>query len=100
MSAALHIHAHMLHLFSDFLVEQEGHRRRRSTSSRRSSSNIAIQPATSNNQPSPLTGTPSTRSLYIREPNSSILHAHINIEPTVVTIARPLVNVTSSDTEA
>ncbi|VDL60595.1 unnamed protein product [Hymenolepis diminuta] len=100
VSAALHLHAHMLHLFSDFLVEQEGHRQRRSTSSRRSSSNIAIQPTTSINQPSPLTGTPSTRSLYIREPNSSILHAHINIEPTVVTIARPLVNVTSSDTEA
>nr|CDS27978.2 scythe:bat3 [Hymenolepis microstoma] len=92
VSSALHLHAHMLHLFSDFLVEQEGHRRGRSTSSGRSSSSVPNQPATSDSQST--LSTSNTRNLYIREPSSSILHAHINIEPTVVTIARPVVNVT------
>ncbi|KAM7535353.1 hypothetical protein Aperf_G00000092833 [Anoplocephala perfoliata] len=88
VSAALHLHAHMLHLFSEFCISP---RASAVTSSSVSGDAEATSEATSN---------PPSRTLIINEPIANILHAHINIEPTVVTIARPVVNVSREASEA
>ncbi|KAL5108801.1 hypothetical protein TcWFU_003991 [Taenia crassiceps] len=104
VSALLHLHAHMLHLLSDFYVISASS----PTDQPDTGSSDVSAPAPSPS-PAPVaegqTGPASTtrphqnRSLVINEPDSSILYAHINIEPTVVTIARPVISLSRRDTE-
>ncbi|KAL5968403.1 Large proline-rich protein bag6 [Taenia solium] len=104
VSALLHLHAHMLHLLSDFYVISTNPQTDHPTTGPSDVSAPAPSPS-----PAPRAevqaGSVSTtrphrnRSLVINEPDSSILYAHINIEPTVVTIARPVVSLSRRDTE-
>ena len=95
----------MLHLISDFYVINTGLPAARLASDRNIEASDAANPQTSSeaaSPPSPLSTLRqrlrSTRSLVINEPDPSVVYAHINIEPTLVTITRPLtVNVPSQD---
>ncbi|KAH9284045.1 Large proline-rich protein BAG6 [Echinococcus granulosus] len=102
VSALLHLHAHMLHLLSDFYVISTSPPTDQPTtgSSDVSASSPSPAPlAEAQTASAPTTRPHHSRSLVINEPDSSILYAHINIEPTVVTIARPVVSLSRGDTE-
>lgn len=76
----------MLHLLSEFCISPRA--------------SVVMPPSVGADAESEVVSTPPPRTLIINEPIANILHAHINIEPTVVTIARPVVNVSREPSEA
>ncbi|VDM36102.1 unnamed protein product, partial [Hydatigera taeniaeformis] len=102
VSALLHLHAHMLHLLSDFYVISTTSPTDQPTAGSTDVPAPSPSPAPAaeaQTGPIPAIRPHQSRSLVINEPDSSILYAHINIEPTVVTIARPVVSLSRADTE-
>lgn len=94
----------MLHLLSDFYVTPVSLPTAQPTTSSSDVSAPASSPSSAPVAEAQASSAPTTsphrnRSLVINEPDSSILYAHINIEPTVVTIARPVVSLSRRDTE-
>nr|VZI07973.1 unnamed protein product [Spirometra erinaceieuropaei] len=120
ISGLLHLHAHMLHLLSDFAVGTPNRSARTAPAaaeSAASSTNAATEQsgtqtcttngATTESPSAPARGTPmedhSATSTQARphrvviapEYGGQIVHAHINIEPTTVTIAQPISTVSA-----
>ncbi|KAL7060645.1 hypothetical protein AAHC03_010042 [Spirometra sp. Aus1] len=120
ISGLLHLHAHMLHLLSDFAVGTPNRSARTAPAaaeSAASSTNAATEQSgtqtcttngsTTESPSAPAHGTPmedhSATSTQARphrvviapEYGGQIVHAHINIEPTTVTIAQPISTVSA-----
>ncbi|VDL91541.1 unnamed protein product [Schistocephalus solidus] len=117
ISGLLHLHAHMLHLLSDFAVGTPNRSSRTAESATNSTSTATEQPETQttlttspaatevpsvevrstpveNHSATPAQSRPH-RVVIAPEYGGQIVHAHINIEPTTVTIAQPISTVSA-----